>query len=89
MSDLEETRALGTIRLNEEFQDGGQDFSPEIRLWFEVLILIAEDLDFQRQLLQVGKSKGLSLRQLEKLINSMNRVEYHLQKFETPIQEAF
>lgn len=34
------------------------------------------------------RSKILSVRQLKKLMDSINRVEYHLQELESPIQEA-
>jgi hypothetical protein len=47
-----------------------------------------EDLELQSRLLHVGRSKTLSLSQLERLVDSMNRIEYHLQELESPKQEA-
>jgi hypothetical protein len=77
-----------SIKLNEDFRDDGQDCSAKIRLRCEILLIILEDLELQSRLLHVGRSKTLSLSQLERLVNSMNRIEYHLQELESPIQEA-
>jgi uncharacterized protein (UPF0335 family) len=53
-----------------------------------MLIVILKDLEVQRHLLRTGRSRTLSLRQLKKLIDSINRVEHHLQELEAPNQEA-
>jgi hypothetical protein len=45
----------------------------QVRLRFEILLIILDDLDVQRQLIQAGRRKTLSLKQLQILLDSVDR----------------
>ena len=59
----------------------------QIRLRIEMLLVFLEEIEAQRKLLHVQEGKVLSWISLEKLLDSTNKAECHLQELETRIQE--
>jgi hypothetical protein len=51
-----------------------------------MLLVILEDIEARRQLLHIQQEKSLSGSELDRLLDLMNRAEYHLLKLETDIQ---
>jgi hypothetical protein len=84
---IRESEPLLAIKLNEDFRDDGQQYSAQIRLRIEIVVMILEDIEARRRLLHVQRIKNVSGSELEKLVDLMNRAEYHLRELETRIQK--
>jgi hypothetical protein len=69
------------INLNPDFGDDGQ-ISVQIHVRIEIVLLLLERIESQRKLFHVLRDKYLSWSVLEKLLDLMNRAEYHLQEIE-------
>jgi hypothetical protein len=69
------------INLNADFRDDGQIFV-QIRVRIEIVLLLLERIESQRRLFHVLRDRYLSWIALEKLLDLMNRAEYHLQEIE-------
>jgi hypothetical protein len=83
-----ESRALCTIKLNEDFRDDGQQSSAQIRRRIEMLVVILEDIEIERKHFHLQQSKRLERSQLDKVIDLINRGEYYLQELERCIQKS-
>jgi hypothetical protein len=74
--------------LNEEFHDDGKQFSAQIRLRIEMLLVVLEEIETQRRLLRVQQGEIPSGSQLEKVLDLVNRAEDHLCELEARILES-
>ena len=73
--------------MNEDFRDDGQQFPTQIRLRIAMLVSVLEDIETQRELLNVQQGKLMSGSGLGKLLASMNWAEYHLRELEADMQK--
>jgi hypothetical protein len=88
MGNIRKSGALCTIYLNEHSCDEERQFPAQIRLRMELLVMTLEDMETQRQRLQTERSKFLTVNQLEKMVDAMNKARYYLQDLEKCIKGA-
>jgi hypothetical protein len=59
-----------------------------MRLHLELLVLALEDIDTQRQNLQSDQHKYISMKDLLKVQEAMNKARYYLQQLAALIQKS-
>jgi hypothetical protein len=81
MKCIRQSHVSWAINLNADYREDGQS-SLQIHIRMEVVLVLLERVEAQRELFRVLRGKYLSWSALEKLLDLLNRAEFHLQELE-------
>ena len=73
--------------MNEYFRDDEQQYSPQLRLRIEMVVLTLEEIETQRQRLDVRDCNCLSLSEVREVVATINKAYHYLHELEMYIDQ--